>query len=59
MRRPVPEVDSLNLLDVLDKYVRTKGVKAAVFSGPMNTLAEHKLPMLLAWLSTLTSWKHC
>ena len=34
MRRPVPKVDSLNLLDVLDKYVRTKGVKAAVFFGP-------------------------
>ena len=40
MRRPVPEVDSLNLLDVLDKYVRTKGVKAAVFFGPYEHIGR-------------------
>ena len=56
MRRPVPEVDSLNLLDMLDKYVKTKGVKTAFCCGPYEHIGRTQAAYGPA---TLTSWKHC
>ena len=36
MRRPVPAVDSLNLLQVLDRYMKARGARQCFKFGPIQ-----------------------
>jgi hypothetical protein len=40
MRRPVPEVDSMELLEELDKYVKSTGIKQAFYFGPYEVISR-------------------
>jgi len=39
-RRPVPEMDSMELLVVLDKFVKATGIKQAFFFGPYEVIGR-------------------